>query len=136
MRLIFVDTSAWVALKHKGDSLCQQATITNRSLLTSGVRYVTSNFVLDETYTLLRLRAGHHIAVELGEEISKSHLITVLRISETLENEAWQIFKRYNDKEWSFTDCTSFALMRQQQIAESFTNDHHFEQFGYQILLK
>ena len=61
MRLVFVDTSAWVALKHKGDSLWKQATDLNRSLLTSGARYVTSNFVLDETYTLLRLRAGQSL---------------------------------------------------------------------------
>ena len=136
MRFVFVDTSAWVALKHKGDSLWQQATTVNRALLTSGVRYITSNFVLDETYTLLRLRAGHHIAVELGEEIAQSQLVTVIRVSEVLENEAWQIFKRYNDKEFSFTDCTSFAIMRQRTIYEAFTNDHHFEQCGYQVLLK
>jgi predicted nucleic acid-binding protein len=136
MRLVFIDTSAWVALKHKGDSLWKQATDLNRSLLTGGVRYITSNFVLDETYTLLRLRAGHHIAVELGEEIANSHLVTVVRVAEPLETEAWQIFKRYADKEFSFTDCTSFAIMRQQNIGEAFTNDHHFEQFGYQILLK
>ncbi len=86
--------------------------------------------------TLLRLRAGHHIAVELGEEIANSHLVTVVRVAEPLETEAWQIFKRYADKEFSFTDCTSFAIMRQQNIGEAFTNDHHFEQFGYQILLK
>lgn len=36
MRLVFVDTSAWVALKHKGDALWQQATTTNRLLVTTG----------------------------------------------------------------------------------------------------
>lgn len=136
MRLVFVDTSAWVALKHKGDSLWQQATTLNHSLLGSGARYVTSNFVLDETYTLLRLRAGHHLAVELGKTIARSQLITVVRVSEVLETEAWQIFTRYADKEWSFTDCTSFASMRERNVYEAFTNDHHFEQFGYQVLLK
>jgi predicted nucleic acid-binding protein len=60
----------------------------------------------------------------------------VLRVSEALESAAWQIFKRYNDKEFSFTDCTSFAIMRERDLREAFTNDHHFEQFGYQILLK
>lgn len=135
MEWVFVDTSGWVALKHKGDSLWQAATRLNRSLLTKKSRYVTSNFVLDEAYTLLRLRAGHHIAVELGEEIANSRLITVVHVSPMLEDEAWQIFKRYDDKEFSFTDCTSFAIMRQRNISEAFTNDHHFEQFGYQVLL-
>jgi hypothetical protein len=58
-----------VALKHKGDTFWQTATTLHRALLTAGARYVTSNFVLDEAYTLLLHRAGHHIAVELGEEI-------------------------------------------------------------------
>lgn len=135
MRSVFVDTSAWVALKHKGDNLWVKATQVNRTLLTSGVRYVTSNFVLDEAYTLLRLRAGHHIAVELGEEISRSQVVHIIRVGEPLEGEAWRIFKRYSDKDFSFTDCTSFAIMQQLNITEAFTNDHHFEQFGYQILL-
>ncbi len=136
MREVFVDTSTWVALKHKGDSLWQRATELNRSLLITGTHYVTSNFVLDEAYTLLRFRIGHHVAVELGEEIRSSRLVTVIHVSVPLEEEAWHIFKRYADKEFSFTDCTSFAIMQQRKLWEAFTNDHHFEQFGYQILLK
>jgi len=82
------------------------------------------------------MRAGHHLAVELGEKIAQSRLIMVVRVSETLKTEAWQIFKRYHDKKFSFTDYTSFAIMRQQNVYEAFTNDHHFEQFGCQVLLK
>jgi predicted nucleic acid-binding protein len=46
------------------------------------------------------------------------------------------LFKRYHDKKFSFTDYTSFAIMRRQNVYEAFTNDHHFEQFGCQVLLK
>jgi predicted nucleic acid-binding protein len=70
-----------MALKHKGDTFWQAATALHRSLLTAGARYVTSNFVLDEAYTLLLHRAGDHVAVELGEEIRASRLVTVVRIS-------------------------------------------------------
>ena len=79
MREVFVDTSGWVALKHKRDTFWEAATALHRSLLTAGARYVTSNFVLDESYTLLLQRAGHHVAVELGEEIlgrkARTHLL-------------------------------------------------------------
>lgn len=136
MRLVFVDTSAWVALKHRGDALWQTATSLNRSLLVTGARYITSNFVLDEAYTLLRMRAGHHIAVELGEEIRASRLLQIVHVEPVIEEAAWQLFKRYDDKDFSFTDCTSFVIMRDQQTREAFTNDHHFEQMGYHILLK
>ncbi len=63
MREVFVDTSGWVALKHKGDTFWQAATTLHRALLTAGARYVTSNFVLDESYTLLLHRAGHHVGI-------------------------------------------------------------------------
>jgi predicted nucleic acid-binding protein len=130
-----MDTSGWVALKHKGDTFWQTATTLHRALLTSGARYVTSNFVLDEAYTLLLHRAGHHVAVELEEEIRASRLVTVIRITLEWEDEAWQMFKRYTDKMFSFTDCTSFVVMRLRGIWEAFTNDHNFEQVGYQRLL-
>jgi hypothetical protein len=96
---------------------------------------VTSNFVLDEAYTLLLHRAGYHVAVELGEDIRASRLVTVVRITPEWEDEAWQMFKRYTDKAFSFTDCTSFVVMRHHGIWEAFTNDHNFEQVGYQRLL-
>jgi predicted nucleic acid-binding protein len=51
------------------------------------------------------------------------------------EEEAWQMFKRYPDKAFSFTDCTSFVVMRHRGMWEAFTNDHNFAQVGYQRLL-
>jgi predicted nucleic acid-binding protein len=135
MKEVFVDTSGWVALKHKGDTFWKAATALNRALLTGGVRYVTSNFVLDETYTLLLYRAGHHVAVEFGDEIRASRLVSVVRIGTDWEEEAWRLFRRYNDKAFSYTDCTSFVVMRHYGISEAFTNDHHFEQAGYKRLL-
>ena len=62
-------------------------------------------------------------------------LVTVIRITLEWEDEAWQMFKRYTDKMFSFTDCTSFVVMRLRGIWEAFTNDHNFEQVGYQRLL-
>ena len=136
MNEVFVDTNGWAALKHEGDRFHYAASELNRLLLASGRRYVTSNFVLDESYTLLMRHAGHHIAVELGEEIRASQLVTVILVSQVLEEVAWQLFVRYADKQFSFTDCTSFAIMQQRGIQEAFTNDRHFEQVGYQRLLK
>ena len=100
------------------------------------VQYYTSNFVLDESITLLSKRIGHEQTVDFCEKISKSGLIKVIHISETIEKQAWQIFKKYSDKEYSFTDCTSFAVMKNFKIDSAFTNDHHFEQMGFEILIK
>jgi predicted nucleic acid-binding protein len=49
---------------------------------------------------------------------------------------AARIFSTRPDKEWSLTDCISFVVMNERGITDAFTNDHHFEQAGFQILLK
>lgn len=125
MKKIFIDTSGWVALKNKRDGLYEKAQALNRALLLSNHSYVTTNFVLDEAYTLLLNRTDHSIAVELGEEVRSSKLVTVGHISEEIEDEAWVLFKKRSDKTYSFTDCTSFAVMKRLKIKESFTDDHH-----------
>ncbi len=64
--------------------------------------------------------------------MEKSSLLEIIHITEQLEEEAWMIFERFNrDKMWSFTDCTSKAVMDLSQIDEVFTFDDHFEQMGF-----
>jgi hypothetical protein len=55
----------------------------------------------------------------------------MIRITEALEDQAWEVFARYDDKDFSFTDCTSFAVMQQLGITTTFAFDEHFEQFGF-----
>lgn len=136
MNQVFSDANAWVALNSKRDQLHDAAVRTNRELLQSGHRYVTTNFVLDETYTALMMKVGHFAAVDFGERIRSARTVQVIHISEAIEEEAWNLFKQYSDKDFSFTDCTSFVVMRQLDLKEVFTNDHHFEQMGFIVLLK
>lgn len=79
---------------------------------------------------------SHKSAVEFGEMVHKAKTIDIVHISGEIEDEAWQLFKKYSDKEFSFTDCTSFVTMQRLGLSEAFTNDHHFEQVGYSVLLK
>ena len=100
------------------------------SLLESKESLITSDYVLDESYTIIRLRAGHNIAVEFGEMIQATVLIEIKYLTKEILREAWHIFKSFSDKEFSFTDCTSFALMESLQIKAAFTFDDHFNQYG------
>jgi predicted nucleic acid-binding protein len=134
-RIVFVDTVAWVALANENDNLHEAAISERRKLAREKVRFVTTNFVIDESITLIRSRTNHANAVAFGEMIRQSKTINVVHISRELEEEAWQLFKQFYDKEFSFTDCTSFVVMRREGIWECFTNDHHFEQMGYRKLL-
>jgi len=136
MHSVFIDTVAFVAINNKNEQFHKSSVEINKNLLMNKVQYYTSNFVLDESITLLSKRIGHEQTVDFCEKISKSGLIKVIHISETIEKQAWQIFKKYSDKEYSFTDCTSFAVMKNFKIDSAFTNDHHFEQMGFEILIK
>ncbi len=51
-----------------------------------------------------------------------------------IEQDAWVIFERYDDKDFSFTDCTSFVVMKQQCIVSVITDDSHFKQMGFDLL--
>ncbi len=141
LKPIFVDTSAWIALYNKNDNLYEKAQVLNKDLLSQGYRYITTNFILDETYTGLLYRAGHHIAVEFGKEIRKSKEIEIIYITREIENSSWEMFEKYSDKKFSYTDCTSFVILRNltknkwRSERNIFTSDAHFKQVGYEILL-
>jgi uncharacterized protein len=133
---VFADASGWIALNSKRDQWHKTAVEINKSLLHNGSRYVTTNFVLDETLTGLRMKVGHFAAVDFGERLRNSKAVHVIYITEELQEEAWGLFKQYADKDFSFTDCTSFVVMKQMKVVDAFTNDHHFEQMGFRVLLK
>ncbi len=135
MKQIFVDTNGWIALNSKRDQFHEIAWKTNRRLLRNGYQYITSNYILDENYTGLLARVGHFAAVDFGEKIRASRITAMIHITEEQEEQAWELFKKYSDKQFSFTDCTSFVLMNKMSLKEAFTNDHHFKQMGFKILL-
>jgi predicted nucleic acid-binding protein len=136
MQRIFMDANGWIALNNSRDQFHQEAQKLNRKLLKQKHHYITSNFVLDEAYTGLLMKVGHFAAVDFGERIRNSKVTTIIHISDEIEDSAWQFFKQYSDKFFSFTDCTSFVIMRLLNLSDAFTNDHHFAQAGFAILLK
>lgn len=92
---------------------------------------VTSNFIFDELVTILRYNFGHRVAVIYGQALQKSRVVSILRVTPEDEESAWEIFSRFDDQKFSFTDCTSFALMRRLGITEAAAFDIHFEAAGF-----
>ncbi|MCK4488455.1 MAG: PIN domain-containing protein [Desulfobacterales bacterium] len=131
MREIFIDTWAWCALTNKRDSGHKAAQRANKDLINQGYLYITSNFILDESYTLIRSRIGYKPAVEFGKKIKELvelGAVKIMRITKEVEDLAWDLFVKYDDMEdLSFTDCTSFAVMKELNLKEVFTDDDHFE---------
>ncbi len=131
MRL-FVDTSAFIALEDEDDKNHEAAVEYRNELRERRTPYkalYTPNYITDETLTLLRIKCGHLVAVAFGEVIRSSGVIRVLWITPTVEKDARNIFRELHDRDFSFTDCTSFALMKAETIDTAFTFDRHFSQY-------
>lgn len=81
------------------------------------------------------MNAGYQTTIAFKQRIDimvASQVLEIVWIDDAIANRSWQIFTKFNvDKEWSFTDCTSYAVMKQLNIAEAFTLDHHFAQMGF-----
>lgn len=132
MHYIFVDTSAWYALLDKSDANYHAAVKFKDSLVHP---MVTSNYIADEIITLVRNRLGYKIAVEIGQKLWNESIANLIPVTPKDEKKAWEIFVKYADKTFSFTDCTSFALMDRVGITEVFAFDDHFTQYGSFIVL-
>jgi len=128
--MIFLDTSAFLAIENKKDTHHQEAVVFRDSSLKAGKAFITTDYILDESYTLIRFRAGHHIAVQFGEALRGSQLLWVEHISPEVIEKAWQLFKNFSDHDFSFSDCTSFIIMERLHIQTAFTFDHHFKEYG------
>ena len=131
---IFVDTSAWFALNNRKDEHHQQARAFVQNLKEVQVLFLTTDYVVDETLTLLRLKVSHKEAVEFLRLFSRSRQVVREQVTPDQLKRAEEIFAKYRDKSWSFTDCVSFAFMEDRNLKDAFTFDTNFAQFGMRAL--
>jgi len=127
---VFVDTWAWFALTDHSSSDYEIAELTFDDLCEQNTELVTTNFVLAEATTLIRYKVHHAAAVGFRRMIRKlvsDNLLTVVHVMEAQEESAGEIFDRYDTMDLSFTDCTSFVVMRELGLTEAFSGDHHFQ---------
>ena len=134
MRSVFVDTSAFVALRNESEAEHERARAALSSLIEDGVTLFTSNYVFAETYTALLVRVGCEEAIEWGRRFRASEAIELVRLEGEIDEEAWQILEGHRDKGWSYVDATSFALIERHDGGEAFAFDAHFSQRGLCVL--
>jgi predicted nucleic acid-binding protein len=124
---VFVDTGAWFAYFVRRDPDHRAATEwmrRNRQPLE------TTDYILDELLTLLKMRENYRVAVAAGEALREQRVARIEHV--TIEDIArsWDVFRQYHDKDLSFTDCTSKVMMERLRLIYAFAFDNHFEQFG------
>jgi uncharacterized protein len=125
--MIFVDTGAWYASLVPTDPDHARAMIW---LAANNSPLLTTDYVIDETLTLLRVRGERKRALHVGERFFGDGLAEIHKITAADVLLAWETFQHFDDKGWSFTDCTSKVVMEQLGVTVAFAFDHHFKQFG------
>jgi hypothetical protein len=133
MRPLFVDTAGWVACADEADPAHRQAIGARDGWLEAGGVLVTTDYVVDETLTLVRMRLGLDAAEIWWQQVEGSQRLRWEFISLARADKARGLFFRYRDKDFSFTDCTSFVVMRELQLQEALTTDRHFMQAGFRV---
>ena len=131
--MIYVDTGAFLARYLSRDQYHQKAGAFWKKIRKNQESCFTSNFVLDETFTLLGRWAGYDFASQKALKIYASKLLIILRPTREDEIKAIEFFQKYADQNVSFTDCISFVLMRKNKIKRVFSFDSHFERPGFKL---
>ena len=125
--MIFVDTGAWFATFVPNDPDHAAAD----TWLGANVEpLVTTDYVVDELLTLLKIRGEFQRAMRIGASLFAGEIARIEWIMPDDVRQAWAIFQRYNDKDWSFTDCVSRVIMERLGIRTAFAFDDDFRQFG------
>jgi predicted nucleic acid-binding protein len=123
--MIFADTSAIFALINRNDEFHNVAIEWFKE---NRPKLVLTDYIVDELLALALSRGDKKFALTISKQVR--NLADVTKITEEDFNKAWEIFDRYQDKDWSLTDCTSYVFMNRLEIKKAFAFDPHFEQFG------
>ncbi|MBI2346834.1 MAG: type II toxin-antitoxin system VapC family toxin [Deltaproteobacteria bacterium] len=132
MDRIFIDTGPLFEFGTAQDRPLYERT---RALLQSSAHHCySSTYVFDELITLLLQRVPKPRVVAFGEKLRASTRLTWLHPSGEDEDAAWEVFRSYTDKSWSFTDCMSYHLIKKYQMHAALAFDIHFAQMGIPLL--
>jgi predicted nucleic acid-binding protein len=102
--------------------------------LSAGGIIVTTDYIVDETLTLIRVRLGLRAARTWWEQVGMSRRVRFERIEPHRAEAALEVFFAYENKDFSLTDCTSFVVMKELKLKQALTTDNHFVQMGFQCL--
>jgi len=136
---VFWDTAAFVALGSADDELHDQAVEISQALARRNSHILTTSAVLTEVANTFSKSSWRSLARQLVESVQQSvemRLATIIHIDTALWQQGWSLFLTRPDKNWSMTDCLSFVVMQDRRLQRAFTSDHHFEQAGFERLLR
>lgn len=132
---VFVDTSGFYAMLVKRDDAHADVTALMRKARRLKWNFICTDYILDETATLLKARGLKHLLVGFFDSILHSQACRI----EWTDSERFlataEFFLKHADQGWSFTDCLSFLVMRELNLKKALTKDTHFREAGFEALL-
>ena len=133
MSALFADTSFFVAYLSSRDLHHERA---KHYMLERNEPIATTQWILAELGNYLAETRYRRLFATLCRELHKEQRFEIIPADDHSFQLGLDLFARRPDKQWSFTDCVSFRLMKQRKLQEALTSDHHFEQSGFVALLK
>jgi uncharacterized protein len=133
--LVYVDAAGWIALVNRRDDLHTKAVRIYKQRLQEQCQFITASVVLLEVRNWLSPAPLRGLAIDLRHRIEQSSRIEVSHVTPELYAEGWQLYNNRLDNDWGIIDCISFVRMRERNLTEALTSDHHFEQAGFKVLL-
>ena len=132
----FVDTSGFYALLIKQDDRHEAACDFLRQAAEQRQGFITTDYLIDETLTLLKARGHRHLLKGFIDSLLNSNACRIEWIDSERFSEIDTFFLKRLDHDWSFTDCLSFRVMAELNLRQALTKDRHFEAAGFVALLK
>lgn len=133
---VFIDTSGFYALVVVNDPEHESAHRTLERVQREKRRLITTDYVLDETATLLKTRGEMKLVQPLFERVFRSAACRIEWMDAARFDGVREFFLKYADQAWSFTDCACFCTMKELKLVDALTTDRHFEQAGFRALLR
>ncbi len=132
-RRVFLDSSGYLALVNPHDAFHSDAQAAWTRLTEERWYTFTTNFVIAETHALFLSRLGRGHATAFLRQFAQPDTV-VLRVSHRDEGRAPQIIFQYDDKDFTLTDATSFAVMERLRLGAAFSFDRDFAQYGFRVI--
>jgi uncharacterized protein len=133
---VFLDTAYAIALSAPADLFHQQAVRLANDLVTQNTRLITTRAVTLEIGNALSKQRYRAAAVKLLTALDSDPKVEIVSVSDALYENALKLFRERPDKEWGITDCISFIVMQERGITNALTTDEHFQQAGFNVLMR
>lgn len=133
---VFIDTSVFIALFIKSESKHSLIKDHFMYLKKNWAQFFTSDYVLDELYTRLVYDCHASQVKKIINQLDKVFInqeVQLLKVDQQVFDQSLELLKKYCQQKISFTDCTSYCFINQEQIDKLFTLDKHFYFLGIEV---